>query len=68
MLYYLLGTGIGITLLLVYIRYNVRQRERLKRENESLASQKKYRDEVIEIVSKRPSVDGTIDELRSGEF
>lgn len=67
-LYSLASTGIGLTILFLYMKYKIKQTERLKTQNENLEQKKEYRDEVIKQLSTPQSIDDTIDSLRSGDF
>lgn len=67
-LYCIIGTGAGLTALLMYLKHVLKQRDELKSNQKVLESQKDYRDEVIEELSKPVTVDDTIDSLHSGKF
>lgn len=67
-LYWIAGTGVGLTALFLYLKHVLKQREQLKFDKKILESQKDYRDEVISQLSKPHSIDDTIDSLQSGKF
>lgn len=68
LLYSVAGTGIGLTILFLYIKYKIKEAEQLKNKVSTLEQKKAYRDEVIEQLSKPQSINDTIDKLRTGEF
>lgn len=67
-LYWFLGTGVGLSALLLYVRYNIKKREKLTYQNDMLETTKDYQDEVIEQLSKPQSLNDTIDSLHKGKF
>jgi hypothetical protein len=67
-LYWLAGTGIGLTAFFLYLRHVMLAREKLSYENQKLEDETKYQSKFIKLVATPISDDATIDKLRKGDF
>lgn len=66
--YAILSTGVGLTLLLLYVRHLIQEQNKLKHQTTILKAQKEYLNEVTQKLSKPQSIDDTIDLLQDGKF
>lgn len=67
-LYWVLGSGAGLTALLLYMRHLLNQKAKLEHQNAILKTTEEYQSEVIKQLSKPKSIDDTVDSLHKGEF